>query len=230
MLAGVDPPDRELWDQVSRAMKSEGEASLSALADNDPARAARHLERAYQLVRTASSLAPNNPWLHFQLGSYMGKRGEVDAGVGECWMAAKLAPNWELPLVEIGIMLINAGRSVEARSHLERIALERGDLSWHLLFNLAEARRRTDDPIGALAVYERAMTLNPIHPLIVDRAAHCAFFTGDPVKGLRYAKKASLLGSNETMRDWRAGKYRSKGTAKSGTPRLRASDSNSARS
>lgn len=208
MLAGMDPSDRALWDEVSKALRSEAEAGLSALADDDPILAARHLEREYQLVRTASGLAPSNPWLHFQLGSFTGKRGDVDAGVKECWIAAKLSPDWELPLVEIGIMLINADRNAEARTHLERIALERQEPSWHLLFNLAEARRRCDDTVGALETYEQAMELHPNHALMVDRAAHCAFLGGDPVKGLRYAKRAEFFGSYETIRDWRAGKYR----------------------
>ena len=45
--------------------------------------------------------------------------GEVDEGIEECWIAARLDDDWELPRVEVGIILLNAGRNQEALEHLE---------------------------------------------------------------------------------------------------------------
>ena len=164
-------------------------------------------ETALPHVRRAVALQPENAEYHFHLGATLGQAGEVDEGIQECWIAAELYPASELPRVEVGIILLNAGRSEEAREHLESVAHRQDSLSPHLGYNLGVARLRSDDPAGALDVLEKAVRAKPDHALALDAAAQCAFLVGDKAKGQRLAKLADKLGQSETYRDWKLGKY-----------------------
>ena len=142
------------------------------------------------------------------MGSLAGKFGNIEEGVRECWVAAKLQPGWELPLVEIGIIYLNANRSEEARAHLEELAEGREDASWHLLYNLGEARRRCGETSQALDAFTRGLELNPTHPPMLDSAADCAFLVGKGALARRLMKQANWLGSSQTYLKWEQKKYR----------------------
>ena len=182
--------------------------SIDALFRGDLLESASRTFQMLKIWKASLEISPGDPWIHFSVGAFIGNHLDPDEGIRECWIAAQLEPEWELPQVEIGIINMKAGRNEEGRSHLEQVANQRTDHSWHLLYNLAEARRRCGDPDAALEAYERGITLNQNHPLMLDRAAHCAFLTGDIVKGRRLAKIAHALGSSETYSDWKAKRYR----------------------
>ena len=91
-------------------------------------------------VTKAAELDPLDPANHFTLGSVKGgigaKRGDaalVEKGLEECWLAAKLDPNWLLPWTEIGWILLRAGRGKEAVEHLRSVSPERGPPRFILL-------------------------------------------------------------------------------------------------
>ena len=72
---------------------------------------------------------PTSPGAHGQLGSLLGKAGEltgsrdlVDEGITECKIAAALLPNWDNPAVETGIMLANFDAFDEALLELNQVA------------------------------------------------------------------------------------------------------------
>ena len=112
--------------------------------------------------------------------------------------------------MEVGIILLNAGRNEEAREHLEAVARGQDGLSPHLGFNLGVARMRCDNPSGALEVLEKAIEAKHDHALALDVAAHCAFLVNDQAKGGELAKLADQFGQSETYRDWKEGKYRTR--------------------
>lgn len=188
-----------------------GDAKFSAgnrMIQYAQAKSEGDLETAILHVRRAVELQPESAMCHFHLGAALGMAGEVEEGIQECWVSASLDPDWELPRVEVGIILLNAGRSQEAREHLESMACGQDVLSPHLAFNLGVARLRTSDAAGALDALEQAIEAEPDHARALDIAAHCAFLTGDEVKGRRLAKLADQLGHSETYREWMDGKYR----------------------
>jgi len=207
-LAGDDPSATQASVEVQKAATEQLIGAIDALFRGDLLEAASKSFDMLRVYKAALEVSSDDPWLHFQVGSFVGNHLDPDEGVLECRIAAQLEPEWELPQVEIGIIYLRAGRNEEARAHLEELTEQRTDNSWHLLYNLAEARRRCGDHSGALAAYEQGIALNPNHALMLDRAAHCSFISGDSAKGRRLAKKAHLLGSNETFSDWRAGRYR----------------------
>ena len=194
-------------------VRVKGDAKFSArnrMVQYAQAKSEGDLDTAILHVRRAVELQPENGEYHFHLGATLGMAGEVDEGLQECRKAASLDPAWELPKVEVGIILLNAGREEEALSHLEDVARGQSDLSSHLAFNLGMARLRCGELEGALSALSRAVEVKPDHASALDAAAHCAFLVGDGKKGRHLAKRANLLGHSETYRDWQEGRYRRK--------------------
>lgn len=209
-LAVTDPSELDGMTMV----RIKGDAKFSARnreAQYAQAKSEGDLDTAILHVRRAVELQPENAEYHFHLGATLGMAGQVDESVQECRIAAGLDPTWELPKVEVGIILLNAGREEEALSHLEGVARSQSDLSAHLAFNLGMARLRCGELEGALSALSCAVEVKPDHASALDAAAHCAFLLGDGKKGRRLAKRANLLGHSETYRDWQEGRYRRKG-------------------
>ena len=171
---------------------------------------------AVDLLREAVAHEPDSSWYHFHLGGALGELGVVEEGILECQIATQLDDSWELPKVEVGIILLNADRPDEAREHLEAIALNDEDPSSHLALNLGVARRRTGDHEGALQMLEIAIAKSPDNGMALDNAAHCAFVTGNPKWGRSLVKRARNLGYDETYQAWREGKYLAKNLRKAG--------------
>ncbi len=194
-------------------IRVKGDAQFSArnrVIQYNQAKSEGDLETALVHIRRAVELQRENADYHFELGATLGAAGEVEDGIQECWIAATLAPEWELPQIEVGIILLNAGRNREALEHLEKAARGKKRPSAHLSFNLGVARERCGDYAGALEMLERVIRINKQHALAIDHAAYCAFQTGDATKGRRLAKRAHQLGQSETYNEWIAGKYRAK--------------------
>ena len=206
-LGTRDPSDLENM----RLYRVKGDAKYSArnrMIQFAQAQSEGDIDTAILHVRRAVELQPENADYHFHLGANLGKVGAVEEAIQECWLAAQLNPASELPRVEVGIILLNAGRSQEAREHLESMACGQDTLSAHLALNLGVARFRCGDPAGALDVLEKAIAVEPDHALALNIAAHCAFSIGDHKKGQKLAKQADQFGQSETYREWKDGKYR----------------------
>ena len=197
-------PTREAFD----ALHNLSEELIDACANQDLPRMFAAIGKQREVLEAVLATNPGDAWLHMQFGSLEGKFGDAHKGIQECWNAAKIEEGWELPLVEIGIIHLNSGEPEKARDHLEQVAAQREDHSWHLLYNLGEARFRCGDIGGALGALNRAITLNPVHKDMLDRAAHCAFLTRDHVMGRRLMNQARLLGTSETYKRWQRGEYR----------------------
>ncbi len=206
-LGSLDPSDLEDMTLI----RVKGDAKFSArnrMIQCAQARSEGDIGTAIFHMKRAVELQPESAEYHFHLGADLGKAGEVEEAIQECWVAAQLNPTWELPRVEVGIILLNAGRSQEACEHLESMARNQSGLSAHLAFNLGVARLRTSDAAGALDALEKAIEAKPDHALALDIAAHCAFLIGDQVKGRKLAKLANQFGQSETYQEWKDGKYR----------------------
>ncbi len=192
-------------------LRVKGDAKFSArnrMTQFAQARSEGDLETAILHVRRAVELWPENADYHFHLGANLGMTGKIEEGIQECWLAAQLAPTWELPRVEVGIILLNAGRSQEARELLESVACSQDSPSANLAYSLGVARLRSGDADRALDVLEKAIEAEPNHALALNIAAYCAFLVGDQSKGRKLAKLADQFGQSETYQEWKDGKYR----------------------
>ena len=203
----ADPSELE----GTTVVRIKGDAKYSArnrMIQYAQAKSEGDLDTAILHIKRAVELQPENAEYHFHLGATLGTAGEFTEGIQECWIAAQFDLSWELPKVEVGIILLNAGRNDEARNYLESIARNQSDLSAHLAFNLGVARFRCGEDKEALDALSRVVEIQPDHALALDVAAHCAFSLGNGKMGRHLAKRANALGYSETYRDWKEGKYR----------------------
>jgi Flp pilus assembly protein TadD len=172
-----------------------------AFDDGDVALAISH-------ARRATELEPTNADGHFRLGAYLGQAGSFEEGVNECQIAAALRPGWALPRVEVGIILLEAGRAIEALAQLEGVAAAPEHRSPHLTYHLAVALHRTNRSADALRLLDQVLADTPGHAHALDLAATCAFSIGDDVRGRRLMKDAAELGQRSTYLQWEAGTFR----------------------
>ena len=157
-------------------------------------------------VAKAAELDPLDPANHFTLGSVKGgmgaKRGDaalVEEGLEECWLAAKLDPNWLLPWTEIGWILFMAGREVEAVEHLMNIGTERDSPDGNYYTAMGLSLRQMGRFAEALTALETALKLDPDNPVVVVATAVTALLAEDKAKADTYTKMAIHMGFSEEV-------------------------------
>jgi Flp pilus assembly protein TadD len=173
---------------------------MQSIAEGDDETAVSHLRRAVELQ-------PLDATYRFELGAQLGKMGRVDEGILECNIAAQLKPEWDLPRIEVGIILINHGCHEEGRQRLEEVAKQVA-MSPHLAFSLAYARMKCNEYTEALKLFEVVLKETPEHAQALDCAAHCCFLTRQTDRGIALVKEAYKRGAGDTYKDWREGKYK----------------------
>ena len=178
----------------------------------------RFIDRFRRYVDDYRRLAqrfPGSAYAHSQSGSMIGKLAEflpdpglVEEAIGECKIAAIMHPKWDLPNVEIGIILANHRRFDDAYVELEE-SLQRMQVATpHFAYTRGYVLENLGRYSEALADYEFVLSHAPDYAIALDGAAHCAFVVSDNKKGMRYAKKAHLRGESKAYTAWRNGEYR----------------------
>lgn len=160
---------------------------------------------------------PLSSQAHAELGSYLGMVGKhlssreiINEGINECKIAAALCDGWDTPLVESGIILMNAGYHDEALVELESAADKLTTITPHLAMNRGYALMRLERYEQALIDFEFVIASRPNYAPALDNAAHCAFMTGDHIRGMKYAKEARKYGEPRAYNDWRKRTYKNK--------------------
>ena len=155
---------------------------------------------------------PLSAQAHVALGSFLGMAGKhlsnremINEGINECKIAAGLCENWDMPLVEPGIILINVGRYDEALSELENAVNKLPSITPHLAMSRGYAFMQLRKYEQALSDFEFIIKLRPDYASALDNAAHCAFMLSDREKGIKYAKEARNYGEPHAFNDWRKG-------------------------
>ena len=153
---------------------------------------------------------PASPTAHSQLGSILGKIGEitgqrdlVDEGITECKVASALLPNWDNPAVEPGIILANIRAFDEVLVELQRAAERLPQPTPHLQYATGYVLMNLSRPAEALEQLESVIAVRPDYTLAFRDAARCAFMLDDKRKGIRYAKTAKRLGDSYEYNAWR---------------------------
>lgn len=171
----------------------------TALKSGDLAAAATYLEGA-------SAEDPLRPELHQDLGAVLGLLGRHDEGLTSCRRAIELRPGWPPPLIQVGILLLDAGRDAEALEHLEDVAPA---LPWTITLGhtLGVARLRALRYRQATEALERVLQEEPEHALALDALAHCCLKLRKWKRGRELAKRAHSLGVHQTYQALKAGRY-----------------------
>ncbi|MFA4835347.1 MAG: hypothetical protein WC749_04665 [Dehalococcoidia bacterium] len=157
---------------------------------------------------------PLSAQAHMTLGSLLGMAGRwfrnremINEGISECKIAAALCKDWDTPLVEPGIILINTGSYDEALVELEAAASKLPAVTPHLALSRGYAMMQTQRYEQALSDFEFIIRSKPNYAIALDYAAHCAFMIGNQEKGREYAKEARKYGVPHTFNEWQKGAY-----------------------
>ena len=181
-------------------------------------RAYEHYQRSMELqlqgktdealaeVAKAIELDPLDPANHFTLGSAKGhigvRNGDEDLvkeGLGACWIAVALDPNWIVPWTEIGWILVETGRAREAVDHLRAVSSGCGPLDSHYYAALGVALRELGDFTGSLKAFESSLKLNPDETPAAVAAAGTALLADDKIRSNRHKKVARHLGASDEL-------------------------------
>lgn len=112
---------KEAMDQYNRALEIDGQnrnaliglARLNQRAERD--------DEALRLYQQANTHHPNDPVILNDLGLCYARRGETNAAVSALAGASKAAPDRGMYMNNLASVLVEAGRSDEATSHLTQI-------------------------------------------------------------------------------------------------------------
>ena len=159
---------------------------------------------------------PKNPDAHFNLGSYLGKVGElarrrdlVDEGIKECKIAALLLPEWDAAAVEPAIMLANFGAYEESLQELNWAKSVLPAPTPHLEYCFGYTLMMLERYEEALVHLKEVLKVRPDYALALRDAARCSFKLGDKKNGARFAKKARRFGDPVEYELWQSGEYSS---------------------
>lgn len=168
----------------------------------ESAAAKRDFDSAAPAWRCVVELESADATHRFQYGAVLWQGGHVDEAEAQLRMSCELAPDWDRPFVELGILWLNTGEFDRALAHLQsgddrfiassdHFNHKEGVVLWKL--------GRIEE---ALASLERAVELNSEHAEALDLAARCAFMLLDSVKGRTYARRAMHLGRHWSWREF----------------------------
>ena len=213
---GIRPGD-PAREAITRFLKSETKRARGLITGRESVDRTQLLETGIAKRRVLVRQFPLSPQSHYELGSFLGMAGknllrqdQVDEGVLECKLAAKLMPNWDAPAVETGIILANVGRYSEALDELVQATTNLPYATPHLRFALGYVLMKLFRFDEALGHFESVIDDRPDYALSLLHAAGCAFAIGDKVKGRRYATGARSLGEPGEYNAWKSGKYSSR--------------------
>ncbi len=178
----------------------------------------RDWENSIALRRALVRDFPTDPEAHFNLGSYLGKVGEltrrrdlVDDGIRECKIASALLPEWDAPAAEPAIILANYGAYEESLQELNWaqsvLPAPTPRLQYCFGYTLMMLERYDE----ALPYFDEVLKAKPNYALVLRDAARCSFKLGDHSDGISYAKKAREFGDPVEYNLWREGEYSSRG-------------------
>ena len=218
LLSGATEADQ----CVNEALRREASARVdfapdSAVNENGLELFAARLKGGIDLRRSLARRFPQSPQAHHQLGSFLGMLGKnlgdrklIDEGILECKIAAGLLPNWDAPVVEPGIILVNVGDGHAALRELDQAESILPRVTAHLRFIKGYVLATLERYSEAMEYLKAVIEERPDYAPAYESAAHCAFVSGDKTNGRRYAKIARLLGMSAEFNAWKDGLYSSR--------------------
>lgn len=217
MAAGLaqEPPKSETDPPPHRFKELTPQSMEQLPVSSDIRQVLLDIVKAGDLRRALVRDYPLSARAHATLGSYLGmiakhRRNQqmLQEGIAECHVAAELAPDWDNPAVEPGIILANVGEFNKALEELNTAESRLGAPTPHLNnvrgYVLMELGRYGQ----ALDNFESVIESAPDFARANLYASRCAFALGDKRRGIRHAKAARRLGEPGEYLAWRLGKYR----------------------
>ena len=218
VTGGVTETDEQVNEALKQAASAHVDFAITSPVDADHLEIfLANLQSSIDLRRSLARRFPQSPMVHYELGSLLGEIGKqfedmrlIEGGIVECKIAAGLLPGWDAPAVEPGIILVNIGERAAALQELDRAESTLPRPTPHLRFVKAYVLITLERYPEALECLEAVMEERQDFAPAYDYAAHCAFKSGDRIKGLRYAKQARMRGMPTEHWAWVDGVYSSR--------------------
>jgi Tfp pilus assembly protein PilF len=153
LLWGLWAPLSAYASAESMELESDGRVALRAGNDRD----------ALALFERAVAADPEDMRALYYRGLARGRLAQWDGAIADLQHVLAERPEFSEAELQLGIVLVGAGRNAEAVAPLER-AQQVPDLDPTASFFLATAQLRLGDQTGALANFERAAKSDTLHP------------------------------------------------------------------
>ena len=146
--------------EQARALKPGAPEPLTGIAQSYLA--ADKTKEAIATLRKATAAAPQDAFAHNLLGEVLTRAGGGDDAAAEAAFrqAIALKADWFVPYLNLGNLLIAAGRSADGLATF-RAGLAALPDNEALLFASASAEERAGDADAAIASYERILSVRP---------------------------------------------------------------------
>jgi len=146
-------------------------------------------EALYQYVKAADQDNKNDIAL-FKIGDIHSKRGNEALATRAFEMALDVNPDNGLANEGLALILLNKREYDKARNHLARAEASGATISWRVYNSLGVISDLEKDYKQAIIYYEKALTVQPNMPLILNNMGYSHYMSGDWDGAEKYYRKA----------------------------------------
>ena len=146
-------------------------------------------EALYQYVKAADQDNKNDMAL-FKIGDIHSKRGNEALATRAFEMALDVNPDNGLANEGLALILLNKREYDKARTHLARAEASGATISWRVYNSLGVISDLEKDYKQAIIYYEKALTVQPNMPLILNNMGYSHYMSGDWDGAEKYYRKA----------------------------------------
>ena len=138
----------------------------------------------------------------YKIGDIHAKRGNEALAIKAYEMALNINPDNGQANEGLALILLNKRDYEKARTHLEKAEASGAEISWRVYNSLGVISDLEKDYKQAISYYEKALTVQPEMPLILNNMGYSHYMSGDWDSAEKYYRQA-VLNDEFFERAWR---------------------------
>jgi len=158
-------------------------------------------EALYQYVKAADQDNKSDTAL-YKIGDIHANRGNEALAIRAYEMALNINPDNAEANEGLAILLLNKREYENARNHLAKAEASGAAITWRVYNSLGVISDLEKDYKQAIVYYEKALTVQPQMPLILNNMGYSHYMSGDWASAEKYYRKA-VLNDEFFERAWR---------------------------
>lgn len=147
------------------------------------------------LLRKAIEISPNHVLARINLANLLKTLGRIEESLEQYYFIHNFFPDFSVPNLEIGRLLLKKDKPIEALKHLNR-ALPKQSTNVSLLMGIAEANMRIGNISESMSYYKKASEKDPNLVTALYNLAILHDKEGHPEKAKMYYQKAYYIQSH----------------------------------
>jgi Flp pilus assembly protein TadD len=148
-------------------------------------------EALYQYVKAADQDNKSDTAL-YKIGDIHANRGNEALAIRAYEMALNINPDNAEANEGLAILLLNKREYENARNHLAKAEASGAVITWRVYNSLGVISDLEKDYKQAIVYYEKALTVQPQMPLILNNMGYSHYMSGDWASAEKYYRKAVL--------------------------------------